>query len=289
MARSDTKKKQEELFKKRRKTVKDGKIVENKQFTVNKDGRKVLKPRSITEDLGKVLPFLPVGRVAGVASKIPGVKSSISRLIGSAKNLIRGSNKTGTGSGQGSGKFNPPAVRPSRSNSQVAKPRNTQLKNPSRALSVPKARPTNLRGVQQQANRAAVVSGLSQLSKPKKAVADTKKDTKKKDFGMGKVDSLSKGKARQGPSKGVAKKAPEKRKSKSNISNSSSYDADFTRKNLEKRGLKAKNFMSPKNFASTTKERDRKVGKSMNFSKGGVVKMRGGGAAVKGMKFNRGY
>ena len=87
----------------------------------------------------------------------------------------------------------------------------------------------------------------------------------------------------------MAKKAPEKRKSKSNISNSSSYDADFTRKNLEKRGLKAKNFMSPKNFASTTKERDRKVGKSMNFSKGGVVKKRGGGSATRGMNFNRGY
>ena len=83
--------------------------------------------------------------------------------------------------------------------------------------------------------------------------------------------------------------------------------------------------MSPKNFASTTKERERKIGIAGNFKSGGplvggqkkldknndgqitgqdfkllrsskgmrrggkVIKMRGGGAATRGMNFNRGY
>ena len=87
--------------------------------------------------------------------------------------------------------------------------------------------------------------------------------------------------------------------------------------------------MSPKNFASTTKEKERKIGIAGNFNTGGkmvkrannglkpapegnkgkgvrmlpesvrnnmgfmrgggkVVKMRGGGAATKGMNFNKG-
>jgi len=47
-------------------------------------------------------------------------------------------------------------------------------------------------------------------------------------------------------------KKPAKKKSKSNISNSSSYDASFTKKGLEKRGLKAKGYMSDKNYKSAT-------------------------------------
>ena len=154
------------------------------------------------------------------------------------------------------------------------------------------------------------------------------KNKKKKDFGLGGTDNINlKPSVKQGPSRGPLKAKPVKKKSKSNITNSSSYDADFTRKNLEKRGLKAKNFMSPKNFGSTTKEKERKIGVAGNFNtggkmvkraagglkpvpegnkglgklpspvrnkmgymrKGGVVKMRGGGAATKGMNFNRGY
>ncbi len=157
---------------------------------------------------------------------------------------------------------------------------------------------------------------------------DKDKNKKKKDFGLGGTDNINlKPSAKQGPSRGPLKARPVKKKSKSNIKGSSSYDADFTRKNLEKRGLKAKNFMSPKNFGSTTKEKERKIGVAGNFNtggkmvkraagglkpvpegnkglgklpqpvrnkmgymrKGGVVKMRGGGAATRGMNFNRGY
>ena len=343
MSRSETKKKQEEIFKKRRKTVKDGKIVENKQFTINKDGKKVLKKRSIVDDLGKVLPFLPAGRIAGVASKVPGVKSGINKLIGSAKNFLKGDKKpkklsvTGGGSsgtkGQGSGKFiTQRKNRPT--GTQITKPKNTQVKKPSTSLvNRTNRRFSPNRGPQQLANRAVVTGGLSELIKPKKSIAKPVENKKpKKDFGLGKPDEIKKPSAKQGPPRGPLKAKPVKKKSRSNISNSSSYDADFTRKNLEKRGLKAKNFMSPKNFASTTKEKERKIGiagnfntggkmkkmtsggslksippeskglqalkrerpdvvKKMGFMKGGgkVVKMRGGGAATKGMNFNRGY
>lgn len=175
------------------------------------------------------------------------------------------------------------------------------------------------------AGATAVGTGTALLSG---SGSNKDKNKKKKDFGLGGTDNINlKPSAKQGPSRGSLKARPVKKKSKSNIRGSSSYDADFTRKNLEKRGLKAKNFMSPKNFGSTTKEKERKIGVAGNFNtggkmvkraagglkpvpegnkglgklpqpvrnkmgymrKGGVVKMRGGGAATRGMNFNRGY
>lgn len=82
------------------------------------------------------------------------------------------------------------------------------------------------------------------------------------------------------------KTVPVKKKSKSNISNSSSYDAKFTKKGLEDRGLKAKNFMSQKNYASATKKDDtiktvkKKSGKSITYSSAGSkIKMAKGYSA----------
>lgn len=88
---------------------------------------------------------------------------------------------------------------------------------------------------------------------------------KKKNFGMGQVDSLSKGKARQGPPKPVAKAPIKKKKSKSNITNSSSYDADFTKKGLEKRGLDPKGRMSKSNMAKTTSAKNKKNAAGQDF------------------------
>ncbi len=317
-----------------KKTVKDGKIIkENKSFTVNKDGKKVLKPRSIVKDLGRVLPFLPIGRVGGIASKVPGVKSTLKKIGDKVVKGARGAaNKIQQRNtkGQGGGKFNPPNVKPNRSNKNstaVSKRKTTEIKKPSTAVvknSPKRFSPNRGPNTQQLANRAVVTSGVSELIKPKKSIAGTNK--KKKDFGLGGTDQIKKPSVRQGPPKGPLKSKPVKKKSRSNISNSSSYDADFTRKNLEKRGLKAKNFMSPKNFGSTTKEKERKIGIAGNFNtggkmvkraagglkpvpegnkglgklpspvrnkmgymkKGGIVKMRGGGAATRGMNFNRG-
>lgn len=61
------------------------------------------------------------------------------------------------------------------------------------------------------------------------------------------------------------KKVPMKKKSKSNIANSSSYDAEFTKKGLEKRGLKAKNFMSKENYAKTTSAKNKKNAAGQDF------------------------
>ena len=182
-------------------------------------------------------------------------------------------------------------------------------------------------------NKVPIIAGASALGTGTALLSgsgsnkDKNKNKKKKDFGLGGTDNINlKPSAKQGPSRGPLKSKPVKKKSRSNIKGSSSYDADFTRKNLEKRGLKAKNFMSPKNFGSTTKEKERKIGVAGNFNaggkmvkraagglkpvpegnkglgklpspvrnkmgymrKGGIVKMRGGGAATRGMNFNRG-
>jgi hypothetical protein len=104
-------------------------------------------------------------------------------------------------------------------------------------------------------------------SRPEKPAMPTPrpKSIKEKDFGMGQMDNFKKSKIKQGPPPPPKKKAPVKRKSKSNISNSSSYDADFTKKELEKRGLKAKNFMSKENYAKTSAAKDKKVAKGMDF------------------------
>ena len=48
-------------------------------------------------------------------------------------------------------------------------------------------------------------------------------------------------------------KVPTKKKSRSNIKGSSSYDAQFTYDQLKKRGLKPKGFMSPENFKKVKK------------------------------------
>ena len=239
-----------------------------------------------------------------LAQKIPGVKSTLKKIGDKVVRGARGAaNKIQQRNtkGQGGGKFNPPNVKPNRSNKNstaVSKRKNTEIKNPSTALvknSPKRFSPNRGPNTQQLANRAVVTSGLSELIKPKKSIAETNK--KKKDFGLGGTDQIKKPSVRQGPPKGPLKSKPVKKKSRSNISNSSSYDADFTRKNLEKRGLKAKNFMSPKNFGSTTKEKERKIGIAGNFNTGGkmvkraaggIVKMRGGGAATRGMNFNRG-
>ena len=172
---------------------------------------------------------------------------------------------------------------------QITKPKNTQVKRPSTSLvnRINKNRRFSPnRGPQQLANRAVVVGGLSELIKPKKIIAKENKIEKnikkpKKDFGLGKPDEIKKPSVKQGPPRGPLKAKPVKKKSRSNISNSSSYDADFTRKNLEKRGLKAKNFMSPKNFASTTKEKERKIGIAGNFNTGGKMKKMTGGGSLK--------
>jgi len=368
MSRSETKKKQEEIFKKRRKMVKDGKTVDNKQFTINKDGKKVLKKRSIVEDLGKVLPFLPAGRIAGIASKVPGVKSGINKLIGSAKNLIKGDKRnlikgdkkpkklsvTGGGSsgtrGQGSGKFitqraNRPVTtrttgggqgsgrfitqrsnRPT--NTQITKPKNTQLKKPSRSLvNRPNNKISSNKGNKQLANRAVVSTGVSELIKPKKSVANTiEKKIVKKDPVITKpnkspITKVKKEKLKNmGPTKDYTGKFVNEKgevaydsvgdffknitgtaKKRARPENRKRIQAD-TKGATKGVGFSGKSVGNPFKFnkggpLKSVSADNKGLGKlptpvrnKMGYMrKGGVVKMRGGGAATRGMNFNRGY
>ena len=81
------------------------------------------------------LGLLPAGKLI---SKIPGVKQGISKTIGGAKNIFskfRSDKKPSNavaispkgGGGQGSGKFNPPIVRP---NTSIKKPNTSVVKKP---------------------------------------------------------------------------------------------------------------------------------------------------------------
>lgn len=268
-----------------KKNVADAKVRKQKRLEKNTkivDGKRVLKRGNIADDIGKVAALTPAGlirkNVFKQGSKF--IKNLFKKSdkkpkvdkVKQPKKLSSTSTKT-TGGGQGSGRFiTQRKNRPT--GTQITKPRNTQLKKPSRDL-VKKpnvSRIQNQKGPQQLANRAVITGGLSELIKPKKSFAKTPKvEKKKKDFGLGRPDEIKKPSVKQGPPRGPLKTKPVKKKSRSNIANSSTYDADFTRKNLEKRGLKAKNFMSPKNFASTTKERERKIGIAGNFSGGGPL------------------
>jgi len=310
-----------------KKNIKDAEIRKKErlnQGTKIVDGKRVLKKGNLGEDIQKLIGLTPVGllrkkAVKNIFNMFKSKKTPSSKTNKETKDPKKINVSGGGGSGtrgQGGGKFNPPVVKP-RNNTQIKKPNRSLINRPNQ----------NRQKLSNPFPKIAADIALKGSLLPTQSLANEKK--KKKDFGLGGTDQIKKPSVRQGPPKGPLKSKPVKKKSRSNISNSSSYDADFTRKNLEKRGLKAKNFMSPKNFGSTTKEKERKIGIAGNFNTGGkmvkrannglkpapegnkgkgvrmlsesvrnnmgfmrgggkVVKMRGGGAATRGMNFNRG-
>ena len=158
-------------------------------------------------------------------------------------------------------------------NNAIVKKNNTNVK--TKSTDVVKTRPKSVNKNKKNNNlrnlgigTAIAVTGTAankMFSDDATSSVKNKKKTPKKNFGMGQVDSLSKGKARQGPPKPVAKAPIKKKKSKSNISNSSSYDADFTKKGLEKRGLDPKGRMSKSNMAKTTAAKNKKNAAGQDF------------------------
>ena len=305
-----------------KKTVKDGKIIkENKSFTVNKDGKKVLKPRSIVKDLGRVLPFLPIGRIGGIASKVPGVKSTLKKIGDKVVKGARGAaNKIQQRNtkGQGGGKFNPPNVKPNRSNKNstaVSKRKTTEIKKPSTAVvkNLPKRfSPNRGPNTQQLANRAVVTSGVSELIKPKKSVAKPiekkkepvikkpnkppiKKDKKPniiKSKPIKKTNITAGGNTGFGAKGNVFVSSEKRRKElmdKFGGTGSAAAKAAMrgTQGNMVKRaagGLKP----VPEGNKGLGKLPSPVRNKMGYMKKGGIVKMRGGGAATRGMNFNRG-
>lgn len=317
-----------------KKTVKDGKIIkENKSFTVNKDGKKVLKPRSIVKDLGRVLPFLPIGRVGGIASKVPGVKSTLKKIGDKVVKGARGAaNKIQQRNtkGQGGGKFNPPNVKPNRSNKNstaVSKRKNTEIKNPSTAVvknSPKRFSPNRGPNTQQLANRAVVTSGVSELIKPKKSVAkpiEKKKEPVIKKPNKSPISKVKKEKLKKmGPAKDYTGKFVNEKgevaydsvgdffknitgtaKKRARPENRKRIQAD-TKGATKGVGFSGKSVGNPFKFnkggpLKPVPTENKGLGKlpqpvrnKMGYmKKGGVVKMRGGGIATKGMNFNRGY
>ena len=310
---------------KTKKTVKDGKI---------------LKPRSIIKDLGKVLPFLPIGRIGGIASKVPGVKGTLKKIT---DKVVRGARGTANKiqqrntKGQGGGKFNPPAVRPNRSNknnTSVVKRKPTELKKPSTAIvrkpnSPKRFSPNRGPNTQQLANRAVVTSGVSELIKPKKSIAKpiekkiVKKDPVVKKPNKSPISKVKKEKLKKmGPTKdytgkfvnekgevaydsigdffsnitGKAKKRarPENRKRIQADTKGATKGIGFSGKSVAKfkNPFKKKSGGPLKSVPEGNKGLSKlpsPVRNKMGYmKKGGIVKMRGGGAATRGMNFNRG-
>jgi len=198
-------------------------------------------------------------------------------------------------------------LRKNRTNTQVVKKKNTDVKKKSTELK--KTRANNTKNKKKSTLlRDTIIGGTIALagtaankmfsddaaSVPKKkkdfgnpGVGNEVKKGPKKSTGNPGVGNEIKGKGKGskvggggmdiGKTKKLPKKSPvkTKKKSKSNISNSSSYDASFTKKGLEKRGLKAKNFMSDKNYKSATSKEAKTLsmgGKaSKYYSAGGTV------------------
>lgn len=302
------------------------------------------KRRVTTSDVINTGSMLVGGPLLGTGAKIGG--NIISKLAPKIKNLFRGASKTKPNVSANTNKIsktskNTKTTKTNKNNKKtkvtpttVTKPKQGPFPKVYKKPIGPKPKTSTRISNFVKKNKVPIIAGASALGTGTALLSgsgsnkDKNKNKKKKDFGLGGTDNINlKPSAKQGPSRGPLKAKPVKKKSRSNIKGSSSYDADFTRKNLEKRGLKAKNFMSPKNFGSTTKEKERKIGVAGNFNtggkmvkraagglkpvpegnkglgklpspvrnkmgymrKGGVVKMRGGGAATKGMNFNRGY
>ena len=310
-------------------------MAENTKKTV-KDG-KILKPRSIIKDLGKVLPFLPIGRIGGIASKVPGVKGTLKKITDKVVRGARGAaNKIQQRNtkGQGGGKFNPPAVRPNRSNknnTSVVKRKPTELKKPSTAIvrkpnSPKRFSPNRGPNTQQLANRAVVTSGVSELIKPKKSIAkpiEKKKDPVIKKPNKSPISKVKKEKLKKmGPTKdytgkfvnkkgevaydsvgdffknitGTAKKRarPKDRKRIQAENKGATKGIGFSGESVAKFNKGGKTVIRANN--ESVPEGNKGLGKlpapvrnKMGYmKKGGIVKMRGGGAATRGMNFNRG-
>jgi len=291
--------------------VMSGRIEKDKNVQTGKNKRRITKEDMLNIGMGAV----PFARIPKFISKLGGLLKPSQRF----QKLVANTKKSKSPA--------LPKIRPVKPKSTaVTKPKNTQIKTPSTAVANrPRMSSANAKRLQQMVNRAALTSGVSELVKPKKSFADTKPKAKKiKGVMTGPELDLPKKKT----PKVAPKKAPVKKK-RSNITQrgkpTSSYDAQFTYDNLVKRGGKkfAKGRMSPENYAKVKKkagggsmkktmkmtsggslkpvppqakglqalkrERPDVVNKMGYMKKGGVVKMRGGGAATRGLNFNRGY
>jgi len=311
------------------KKMQNGKSVKTGSDFLSQAKKKVsdlLKPtgksiprRNIVDDIGRLVSVTPFGfgrkKAVDLISKVPGVKRSVKKVADKARSVVRGVQQRNV-KGQGSGKFNPPTVRPPAGGGggrprvpDVIRGRGTQIKKRGTSVvprpkvsALPKRRPLAV-------GRSTLLTGSSILAKPK--VGEAKK-TPPKVLPKQKPPKVEKPKMPKVEKKTLPKVVKKKR---SNIKGSSSYDAQFTYDKLKEKGGKkfAKARMSKENFAKVKKMssgklvggqkkldvnndgkisgQDFKMLRSSKGMKGGgkVIKMRGGGAATRGTNFNRGY
>ena len=257
--------------------VMSGRIEKDKNVQTGPNKRRITKEDMMNIGMG-VLPF---SRIPKFLSRIPQMLKPSQRF----QKLVTNTQRTKT---QPLPKPRPKSLR----STAVTKPRATQLKKPSTAVTsrsnVSRMSPTNAKRFQQMVNRAVLTTGISELVKPKKSVSDTKPKPKKtKGEITGSELNLPKKKKE---SKVAPKKAPVKKK-RSNIVQkggkpTSSYDAQFTYDNLVKRGGKkfAKARMSPENYAKVKKKAGGgAMKKTMKMTGGGSLKAVPEGNKGKGL------
>ena len=275
---------------------------------VKPTGKKIPK-RNFAEDLTKVVAMTPAGFIRKKAASLiaPVVKQGVKKITSKSRSLIKPSSGSGGNrsrvpdviKGTRNNKTNVPALRKptqikKRSTAVVPRPKVSALPK-RRPLAVGRSVPTTM--ISTMAN-----PGFGNEIKPKTKIP--------KVLPKPRPPKVEKPKTPKVEKKTLPKVVKKKR---SNIKGSSSYDAQFTYDKLKEKGGKkfAKARMSKENFAKVTKKSAGKslkalppasdnpgirklptdVRNKMGYMKRGgkVIKMRGGGAATRGINFNRGY
>ena len=321
-----------------KKNIKEAKARKDSAFTINKDGKKVLKPRSFTEDVGTALSFLPAGMIRKQVGKKLVDKGG--NFLSKIAKRFQGSSSSASSNklGQGGGKFNPPTVRPNKNTTQIVKKPNTGIKKPTTTVA---KRNTDTKVNKPLGPIKTIKGGNTRLAAPllssiisKQALASgnnvekkEKKPIEKKPIEKIKKSTTSKVKKetlkKLEPVKnytgkfvnkkgevaydsigdffknmtGTAKKrvAPENRKRISAETKGATKGVGFSGdsvakfKNPLKKNVGGSLKSVPKNNTGLGKLPTPVRNKMGFMKKGGIVKMKGGGAATKGMNFNRGY
>jgi hypothetical protein len=317
--------------------VMSGRIEKDKNVQTGPNKRRITKEDMMNIGMG-VLPF---SRIPKFLSQLPRILKPSQRF----QRLVQGTRQSKI-KGQGSGQFLPKRVNPSAKRittttptgsgrgkpPPLVKPRSTQVKKPGTSvISRPLQRINTNRAKpspQQLTNRATVVTGLSELVKPKKSIAKDKTPTIKVNKPK-KTPKVKKDKLKKLPPKkdyvgqfvnekgdvayesvsdflgyltGKQRKraAPKDKKRITPAKKGATKGIAFKGKSVAKLknpfkkagGGSMKKPIPPeaKGLQALKRERPDVVKKMGYMKKGGkVIKMRGGGAATKGLRFNRGY
>ena len=303
-----------------KKNIKEAKARKDSAFTINKDGKKVLKPRSFTDDVGTALSFLPAGMIRKQVGKKLVDKGG--NFLSKIAKRFQGSSSSASSNklGQGGGKFNPPTVRPNKNTTQIVKKPNTGIKKPTTTVAKrntdtkvnkPLGPIKTIKGgntrlaaplLSSVISKQALASGNNVEKKEKKPIEKIKKSitskVKKetlKSKPQKKTNITAGGTTGFGPKGNIFVSSEKRRKElmdKYGGTGSKAAKAAMagTQGNMTMRASGGGNLKSVPAGNRGLGKLPAPVRNKMGFmKKGGIVKMKGGGAATKGMNFNRGY